>query len=137
MKIRNEHPDYKNALIALVIAFICGLFSRGDGGFASLMSMIQSIAGLFETYFVIRATNSFLRGSSFTEQAEKGDKAWKWTLISTVGIVASGVVAGLLFFILHEAGALFGIVLTILMLILSLYALVLYLGYLNESSQIL
>lgn len=136
VKIRNEHADYKNALIALVIAFICGLFSRGDGGFASLMSMIQSIAGLFETYFVIRATSSFLRERGFIEQAEQGDKVWKWTLISTIGMVVTGVLTVLLMAInMGLAGI--GLILLLIALLLSIYSMILYLGYLRESSEAL
>jgi len=136
VKIRNEHADYKNALIALVMAFICGLFSRGDGGFASLMSMIQSIAGLFETYFVIRATSSFLRERGFIEQAEQGDKVWKWTLISTIGMVVTGVLTVLLMAInMGLAGI--GLILLLIALLLSIYGMILYLGYLRESSEAL
>lgn len=90
VKIRNEHADYKNALIALVISFLVGLISRGDGG---VMDIIQSIASLLEIYFVIRATNSFLRERGAEEQVAEGDTVWKWNLGVAIGSIVITAIA--------------------------------------------
>lgn len=136
VKLRNEHADYQKALIALVVTFICGLFARSESGFANVMGAAQDIASLLQTYFVIRATNSFLRERDLYSQAEQGDKAWKWTLITTVIAIATGALV-LILAAIDLALAAVGAVLLLLALIFSLYPLILYLGYLRESSQLL
>lgn len=135
VNLRKEHEDYQKALIAVAAGLICGLFSQGESGFAQLMSNLQAVAGCCQIYFVVRATNSLLRARGLEDEVHKGDRAWKWELISVVASIAVGVIAALLIRLLSGGGAVISIVLLIATLIISIYATILYLGYLNASSK--
>ena len=127
--VRNEHGDYMNALIACVLGIVFGLFSNGDSAFANFMSLGNMICTLFETYFVIRGTNSFLRERGCLIEVAMGDKAWRWQLISVV----AGVVAGILTAVTLFAAPGLSIVLVLGNLVVSIAALVFYLSYLRAG----
>lgn len=129
VKLRNEHGDYMNALIACVLGIVFHLFSRGDSAFANFMSLANMICTLFETYFVIRGTNSFLRERGCLIELAMGDKAWRWQLISAV----AGVVAGILTAVTLFAAPGLSIVLVLGNLVVSIAALVFYLSYLRAG----
>ena len=129
VKLRNEHGDYMNALIACVLGIVFNLFSRGDSAFANFMSLANMICTLFETYFVIRGTNSFLRERGCLIEVAMGDKAWRWQLISAV----AGVVAGILTAVTLFAAPGLSIVLVLGNLVVSIAALVFYLSYLRAG----
>ena len=127
--LRNEHGDYMNALVACVLGIVFGLFSNGDSAFANFMSLANMICTLFETYFVIRGTNSFLRERGCLIELAMGDKAWRWQLISAV----AGVVAGILTAVTLFAAPGLSIVLVLGNLVVSIAALVFYLSYLRAG----
>lgn len=129
VKLRNEHGDYMNALIACVLGIVFGLFSNGDSTFANFMSLANTICTLFETYFVIRGTNSFLRDRGCLTEVSMGDKAWSWQLISIVVSVAAVVLALVLLPL--------AFILVIVNLVVSIVALVFYLSYLKASAAAL
>lgn len=130
VKLRNEHGDYMNALIACVLGIVFNLFSRGDSAFANFMSIANTICTLFEVYFVIRGTNSFLRERGCLMEVAMGDKAWRWQLISAVASVTVGVLAAVMVFV--APGLI--IVLVLGNLVVSIAALVFYLSYLKTSA---
>lgn len=82
-KLRNEHVDYQNALIAWVVGIIVGLLGKIPV-LSGVMDLIGSIASLVLTYFVIRATDSFLREMNEEEIIAKGKVAWIWALIAGI-----------------------------------------------------
>ena len=129
VKLRNEHGDYMNALIACVLGIVFNLFSRGDSAFANFMSIANTICTLLEVYFVIRGTNSFLRERGCLMEVAMGDKAWRWQLISVV----AGVVAGILTAVTLFAAPGLSIVLVLGNLVVSIAALVFYLSYLRAG----
>ena len=129
VKLRNEHGDYMNALIACVLGIVFHLFSRGDSAFANFMSIANTICTLLEVYFVIRGTNSFLRERGCLMEVAMGDKAWRWQLISAVASVAVGVLAAVMVFV--APGLI--IVLVLGNLVVSIAALVFYLSYLRAG----
>lgn len=129
VKLRNEHGDYMNALIACVLGIVFNLFSRGDSAFANFMSIANTICTLLEVYFVIRGTNSFLRERGCLTEVSMGDRAWKWQLISAVVGVAVGVLAALALFLAPGLS----IVLVLGALVVEIAALVFYLSYLKAS----
>ena len=129
VKLRNEHGDYMNALIACVLGIVFNLFSRGDSAFANFMSIANTICTLLEVYFVIRGTNSFLRERGCLIELAMGDKAWRWQLISAV----AGVVAGILTAVTLFAAPGLSIVLVLGNLVVSIAALVFYLSYLRAG----
>lgn len=136
VKIRSEHADYRNALILLAVSFLCNLIPGGNGGFGVAIKIVSSTAQLIEIYFVVRATNSLLREGGFTEQAARGDKAWKWQ----VGVVVASVVVlsiGVMGINVPPALLMVGLVGGSVLVAVSAYALILYLSYLNESSKVL
>ena len=127
VKLRNEHPDYMNAVIALVINFIAGLFDGGEGGFSSLMGVISSVAGLFMVYFVIRATNQLLREIGAEAAASAGDKAWKYQIGATITSIVCSVLSLVLFPL--------ALVFVIISIVVALAALVYYVRYLDQASS--
>ena len=130
VKLRNEHGDYMNALIACVLGIVFNLFSRGDSAFANFMSIANTICTLLEVYFVIRGTNSFLRERGCLMEVAMGDKAWRWQLISAVAGVAAAILAAVMVFV--APGLI--IVLVLGSLVVSIAALVFYLSYLKAGA---
>ena len=129
VKLRNEHGDYMNALIACVLGIVFGLLSNNESVFGSLMSLANTICTLLEVYFVIRGTNSFLRERGCLMEVAMGDKAWRWQLISAVANVAAAVLAAVSLF----AAPGLSIVLVLGALGVSIAALVFYLSYLRAG----
>lgn len=129
VKLRNEHGDYMNALIACVLGIVFGLLSNNESVFGSLMSLANTICTLLEVYFVIRGTNSFLRERGCLMEVAMGDKAWRWQLISAVASVAAAVLAAVSLF----AAPGLSIVLVLGALGVSIAALVFYLSYLRAG----
>ncbi|MCI9672715.1 MAG: hypothetical protein HFF49_14470 [Lawsonibacter sp.] len=130
VKLRNEHGDYMNALIACVLGIVFNLFSRGDSAFANFMSIANTICTLLEVYFVIRGTNSFLRERGCLMEVAMGDKAWRWQLISAVAGVAAAILVAVMVFV--APGMI--IVLVLGSLVVSIAALVFYLSYLKAGA---
>ncbi len=125
-KLRNEHGDYMNALVACILGIIFGLVSNNESVFGSMMDLAQSICSLIQIYFVIRGTNNFLRIRGYLTEESMGDRAWKWELISVVVSVATAVLA---FVLLPLA-----FILAIVNMVVSIAALVFYLSYLKASA---
>ena len=125
-KLRNEHGDYMNALVACILGIIFGLLSNNESVFGSMMDLAQSICSLIQIYFVIRGTNNFLRIRGYLTEESMGDRAWKWELISVVVSVATAVLA---FVLLPLA-----FILAIVNMVVSIAALVFYLSYLKASA---
>ena len=128
-KLRNEHGDYMNALVACILGIIFGLLSNNESVFGSMMDLAQSICSLIQIYFVIRGTNNFLRIRGYLTEESMGDRAWKWELISVVVSVATAVLA---FVLLPLA-----FILAIVNMVVSIAALVFYLSYLKASAGVL
>ena len=126
VKLRNEHGDYMNALVACILGIIFGLLSNNESVFGSMMDLAQSICSLIQIYFVIRGTNNFLRIRGYLTEESMGDRAWKWELISVVVSVATAVLA---FVLLPLA-----FILAIVNMVVSIAALVFYLSYLKASA---
>ena len=124
-KLRNEHGDYMNALVACILGIIFGLLSNNESVFGSMMDLAQSICSLIQIYFVIRGTNNFLRIRGYLTEESMGDRAWKWELISVVVSVATAVLA---FVLLPLA-----FILAIVNMVVSIAALVFYLSYLRAG----
>lgn len=133
VKLRNEHGDYMNALIACVLGIVFDLFSGGNSVFAVLMDLAGTICALLQVYFIIRGTNSFLRDRGCLMEVSMGDKAWKWQLISAVVGVAAGVLGVVILFVM--AGLSFVLLLGVV--IVEIAALVFYLSYLKASAAAL
>lgn len=127
VKLRKLHPDYQNAVSAWAVGLIAGLLALTGGGFSILMEMVSCIANLCQVYFLIRATNSFLREYGFEEVAAQGDKAWKYELWATIGAVVGGILA-LTVNIIALLGVLLGA-------IMGVAALLVTVNYLKESSE--
>lgn len=125
-KLRNEHGDYMNALVACILGIIFGLLSNNESVFGSMMDLAQSICSLIQIYFVIRGTNNFLRIRGYLTEESMGDRAWKWELISVVVSVATAVLA---FVLLPLA-----FILAIVNMVVSIAVLVFYLSYLKASA---
>ena len=128
-RLRNEHPDYMKALIALVVAMVAGVFAGNSSAFGMLMSIVKTVGTMVEVYFVVRATNSFLNAKWFREPAAMGDRAWKWQVIS-LGVDAATVLVILIL-------PLLGILMIVVNLVVSIAALVFYLIYLKTSAAVL
>lgn len=129
-KLRNEHPDYKNALIATVAGMVASLFKNGDGGFATLMEVVSSVVSLFVIYFIIRATNQLLGEIEHSDIRELGGKAWKLELVSQI----AGIVVSITSFCMEPSLPIL-VVELLVMVAISLAALVVYVQYLKQSSQ--
>lgn len=130
--LRTIHPDYKNAIVATVVAFILQfLFGNSDGIFGAMISVAGSIAGLFQTYFIIQATSSLLGEINREDLVELGQRVWKITWISA----AVSVVADLMTELLPFLGVVLGLIMMIAALILSVVAMVKFMGYLKAGSQ--
>lgn len=127
VKLRKLHPDYQNAVIAWTVGILVNLLSGSGGGFAVLMEVVGSIASLCQVYFIIRATNSFLREFGYEEVAAQGDKAWKYELWATIGAVAGGILAMMVSMI-----ALLGILFSGIMGVAALFV---TLSYFKDSSE--
>lgn len=128
VKVRNLHSDYMSAVAAMIAGLVVGLFANDESSFGSIMGVANNIIGLFQYYFVIRATNSLLREAGRDDVAAEGDKAWKLEL----GVAVLGIVCVLLALIVAPValiGALFAA-------ILSVISLVIYLGYLKKSMDV-
>lgn len=80
------HQDYTYALIAMVVGTIACLFDN------SMLSIVSTVASLCQLYFLIRATNGFLREIGRMDMADKGDDLWKQTLRISVGIIVLSLV---------------------------------------------
>lgn len=129
VKLRNEHVDYMSALMACIFGIVLGLLSNNESVFGSMMSLAESICNLLQIYFVIRGTNSFLRGQGCLVEVSMGDQAWKWELISIAVSVAAAVLALVLLPL--------GLILAVVNLVVSIVALVFYLSYLKASAAAL
>lgn len=129
VKLRNEHEDYMSALVVCILGIVFGLLSNNESVFGSMMSLARSICNLLQVYFVIRGTNSFLRGRGCLTEVSMGDKAWNWELISTVVSVAAAVLALVLLPL--------GLILAVVNIVVSIAALVFYLSYLKAGAAAL
>lgn len=128
IKVRNLHSDYMSAVIAMIAGFVVGLFANDESSFGSILDAANGIIGLFQYYFVIRATNSLLREAGREDVAAEGDKAWKMELMVTI----LGIGCTLAAFVLVPVaaiGALFAV-------ILSIVSLIIYMGYLKKSMDV-
>lgn len=129
--LRHEHPDYRNALYALVLKVVLSVVSMfvDEGVPGSLLDLADSLCSLLQIYFIIRATNSFLEAQGAMKQVEDGKNLWKMNLILFVLSLVSLIV--LLF---NETA---GGVLSLIYTLLNLFVLVMYLGYLRAASETL
>lgn len=74
-RLRTEHSGYAKALILMAVSFALGILSKlfQDGSaFQTVLTVVQSIVGMLETYLVIRATNSFLEARGLSELVADG-----------------------------------------------------------------
>lgn len=129
VKLRNEHGDYMSALVACILGIVFGLLSNDKSAFGNLMDLANSICGLFQVYFVIRGTSSFLQDRGCLTEVSMGDRAWKWQLASIAVSVATVVLA---FVLLPLA-----VILLVVNIIVSIAALVFYLIYLKAGAAAL
>lgn len=92
-KLRNEHPDYMTAFVLLIVAFVLNLIYRNSTEIIAAVSDLGgSAVSLAGTYFVIRATNSFLSRKGREDLAAKG----KTTLIVQIVTSVAAILLGLL-----------------------------------------
>lgn len=125
VRLRKIHPDYQKAIIALVVGLLCNLVGRGDSSFAGAADIAGSLAGLFQTYCIIRATNDLLTEINAEEEKQMGDSAWRWNLYSTIASIIVSLVAI----------SSLTLLLSVVQLVIAIVALIHYMRYLKFSSE--
>lgn len=129
--LRHVHPDYRNAfyvlLLKVMLSIVSSFFNEGVPG--SLLDLADSLCGLLQLYFMLRATNSFLEAQGAVKQIQDGKNVWKMNLL----LIGLSVVSLLVLQINETVGGVLSLVVTLL----HLFYLVMYLGYLREASETL
>ena len=121
----SAHPDFGNALVVVIIQFIVGLFDS-----FLLMDLIGSVLEAVSVYFVLQAADACLEEWGCLALRERSRRAARANVISCAVYLAAALV-------IHFTPSLGGMVLAALVsLAFTIWATVLYMGYLKGSSRV-
>ena len=121
----SAHPDFGNALVVVVIRFLVGLFDS-----FLLMDLIGAVLNAVAVYFVLQAADACLEEWGCLALREWSRRAARANVISCAVYLAAALV-------IHFTPSLGGMVLAALVsLAFTIWATVLYMGYLKGSSRV-
>lgn len=104
VKLLSEHKDYKKVLVLVIMAALFNLIEQGISGVVGLCAeYLGSICSLLGLYFLIHATNHFLRQRGREDLAELGRRT---LMVNTVCTIAVLVSEGMLAMLAESFGAL-------------------------------
>lgn len=92
---REAHENYRRAFVMLVAGGVLTILGAiaGDGGAGTLFDVLDSIAGMFQVYFVCNATSELLRELGHEDEARSGDLVWKANAGCYAALIAVTVLA--------------------------------------------
>lgn len=92
---REAHEGYKRAFVMLVAGGVLSILGTiaGDGGVGTLFDVLDSVAGMLQTYFVCTATSALLRELGYEDEARSGDMVWKANAGCYAVLIAVSVLA--------------------------------------------
>lgn len=95
VKLLSEHKDYKKVLGLVIMTVLLNLIEQGISGAVGLCAeYLGSICSLLERYFLIHATNHFLRQRGREDLAELGRRTLMVNAVCTIALLVSeGVLA--------------------------------------------
>lgn len=132
-KLRDEHEDYKSALILLIISVICNFIDgRATGFLPAVLDLVGTVLGLVRVYLVVRATNTFLSAVGREELTAEGNRAFYAQIVGTVVALVSSALTVMLS---ENLGGL--VVLLVLLALVGIVVEALYLIYLKHSAAAL
>ena len=128
---REAHEGYKRAFVMLVAGGVLSILGTiaGDGGAGTLFDVLDSIAGMLQTYFVCTATAALLRELGHGDEAHYGDLVWKANAGCYAVLIAVSVLA-----LFAQTLAL---VLTIITGLVGIVIGIIYVVYLYKSQDLL
>ena len=128
---REAHEGYKRAFVMLIAGGVLSILGTmaGDGGVGTLFDVLDSVAGMLQTYFVCTATSGLLREIGEEQEASRGDLVWKLNALCYIIAIVIAIVS------VVSAGV--GGALNVVRTIVSLVANVIYIIFLYKSQQIM
>ena len=128
LKLKDLHDDYHTAFMLSVINMPLAIMGSSLGGtMEAIVDIISSLVNFGQTYYIVRATNCFLTEGGRGDVVEKGRTA--------VRLYAINLVVGLLVGALALISVELGVALSVVLLIVSIAAMVVYIKYLGAAKD--
>lgn len=90
---REAHENYRRAFVMLVIGGVLTILGAlmGEGVLGTFFDVLDSIVGMFQTYFTCTATSELLRELDHEDEARSGDLVWKANMGCSLVLIAAMV----------------------------------------------